>query len=335
MSNQTILSVILPIYNVADYLPACIDSLLQTEGSDMLEIILVDDGSTDNSGKTADNYSAKYQNIHSVHKQNGGLSDARNYGLERANGKYVFFCDPDDSIIPEAFATVIKTISETDADVVMWDGQVTSGNEQVNTSDLEKLLVHTGLKTDGTVMSGTQVLADQIMAHNNYSMTAWLMACKREFLNGNNLVFEKGLIHEDELWTPQVLLSASTAIYVPVKAYNYHIRNNSITQSKSIDKNKHANAYIHILNTLAEYYRSSVTGKDTLDILMAKWSFDYMVRMADYDFDKADDVNLVPKKDICRSSHGFKNKIKAMLLRIFGISGFCSFMRLIHGNNRS
>ena len=333
MSNIN-LSVVLPIYNVAGYIPACIESLLQTEGSDAFEIILVDDGSTDNSGEIADEFANKFQNVFAFHKENGGLSDARNYGLARATGKYVFFCDPDDTVIPEAFSTVVKSLAETDADVVMWDGRVTCENGEIDTSDLEKLLVHTGVNTDGNVVSGTRVLTDQIRTHNNYSMTAWLMTCKREFLNENDLTFEMGLIHEDELWTPQVLLCASSVLYVPVKAYNYHIRNNSITQSDSIDKNKHAMAYIHILNVLYFHYRNTVTDRETLDVLLAKWSFDYMVRMADYDFDRSQYAGLVRKKDIFKTARGFKNKTKALILRVFGVKGFCSLMRLLHGNRR-
>ena len=330
MDNQVYLSIILPIYNVEDYLPACLDSLFQTEGSDMLEIILVDDGSTDNSGKIADDLSSKHHNVNSFHKQNGGLSDARNYGLERATGKYVFFCDPDDSVIPEAFSAVIRTISETDADVIMWDGKVICEEGQVNTSTIEDLLIHKGLDTDGALMPGTEVLTKQIRSHNNYSMTAWLMACKREFLNRNDLFFEKNLIHEDELWTPKVLICASTALYVPARAYSYHIRNDSITQSRSIGKNEHAKAYIYILNTLLDYYCRTVTDKDTLKILLGKWSFDYLIRMADYDFDKADKASLIPRKEIYKSSMGFKDRTKALFLCVFGTGCFCSFMRFLH-----
>ena len=121
---------------------------------------------------------------------------------------------------------------------------------------------------------------------------------------------------------------------MPVRAYNYHIRNNSITQSDSIDKNKHAMAYIHILNVLYFHYRNTVTDRETLDVLLAKWSFDYMVRMADYDFDRSQYAGLVRKKDIFKTARGFKNKTKALILRVFGVKGFCSLMRLLHKNLR-
>lgn len=93
------ISFIVPVYNVEDYLEQCIESLLhQNIPESQYEIILVDDGSVDLSGKICEQYSMGYENIKCFHKENGGLSDARNYGLERAEGKYILFVDSDDYI---------------------------------------------------------------------------------------------------------------------------------------------------------------------------------------------------------------------------------------------
>ena len=91
--NEILITFIVPIYNVEKYIDACIKSILKISSINMQEIILIDDGSTDNSGKIADNYAVRYSNIKCFHKKNGGLSDARNFGLERAAGKYVCFID--------------------------------------------------------------------------------------------------------------------------------------------------------------------------------------------------------------------------------------------------
>ena len=92
-----LISVIIPVYNVEDYLHYAIESL-EKQTYKNFEIILVNDGSTDDSGKLCDEYSEKYSNVRVFHKENGGLSDARNFGLQYANGRYVAFVDSDDYI---------------------------------------------------------------------------------------------------------------------------------------------------------------------------------------------------------------------------------------------
>ena len=93
--DNDLISIVVPLYNVENYLKECIDSIL-TQSYHNLEIILVDDGSTDNSGKICDNYAKKDSRIKVIHKENGGASDARNYGIKEAKGKYIQFTDSDD-----------------------------------------------------------------------------------------------------------------------------------------------------------------------------------------------------------------------------------------------
>ncbi len=109
-------SVIIPIYNVQDYLARCIDSVLAQNYKD-LEIILVDDGSHDTSGDICDEYDLKYRHVRVIHKTNGGLSDARNAGLEVAQGKYVTFIDGDDYVHPRFVEALINTIETTGAQI--------------------------------------------------------------------------------------------------------------------------------------------------------------------------------------------------------------------------
>ena len=106
MSDRPCLSIVIPVYNVEDYLDRCLSSVISASGIQMTEIILVDDGSTDKSGRIADSYADQYEYIESFHKTNGGLSDARNYGLEKAKGKYVVFIDSDDMVVPDGLDRV-------------------------------------------------------------------------------------------------------------------------------------------------------------------------------------------------------------------------------------
>lgn len=113
-----ILSIIIPIFNTEKTLKRCLDSILSQSFSDY-EILLVDDGSNDNSGKIADEYAMKDDKIKVFHKTNGGLSDARNYALNKVQGEYITFIDSDDEIAPDTLSTLMQIImSETDCDIL-------------------------------------------------------------------------------------------------------------------------------------------------------------------------------------------------------------------------
>ena len=114
---QDKISVIIPVYNVAKYLPKCIDSVLNQTYKN-LEIILVDDGSTDESGKISDEYSYKDNRVKVIHKKNGGPGDARNTGIKEATGKYIGFIDSDDFIETDMYEILLKTLYDYDADIV-------------------------------------------------------------------------------------------------------------------------------------------------------------------------------------------------------------------------
>lgn len=118
MKLQFLISIIIPIYNADKYLSDCIDSLL-SQTYNNLEIILVDDGSTDNSGKICDDYAKKDKRIKVIHKQNGGVSSARNQGLDIAKGDYIAFVDPDDYVLPDMYKTLLRVIQNTNTDIVI------------------------------------------------------------------------------------------------------------------------------------------------------------------------------------------------------------------------
>ena len=114
-------SVIVPIYNVEKYLAECVDSILGQTFQDM-EIILVDDGSLDSSGQMADDYAARDKRVKVIHKENGGLSSARNAGMKIARGEYIYFCDSDDYISLDAIEILYETATKNDLDMVLFNG---------------------------------------------------------------------------------------------------------------------------------------------------------------------------------------------------------------------
>ena len=123
-------SIIMPVYNVEKYIHASINSVLNQTYKDY-ELILVDDGSPDACPQICDNYSDKYRYIHTIHKKNGGLSSARNAGVEMASGEYILFLDSDDTILPETLEKVVTKAEETGADVTIFGMHVTTSVDGV------------------------------------------------------------------------------------------------------------------------------------------------------------------------------------------------------------
>lgn len=142
------LSVIIPVYNVEIYLNRCIESVISQKGFDDVEVLLIDDGSTDSSGDISDEYAKRYDNVLTFHKKNGGLSDARNYGLKYAKGEYVFFLDSDDSITDTFFEDIRQIIYLNKPEMICFkccyekekDKFKLSGNKKVSIESKNKIL---------------------------------------------------------------------------------------------------------------------------------------------------------------------------------------------------
>ncbi len=225
-------SIVVPIYKTETLLKRCADSILRQSFSD-IEVILVDDGSPDGSPKLCDEYAAQDARVRVIHKENGGLSDARNKGLEIATGEYVIFVDSDDYIEEDACEQFAK-YAETGADVLIGDG-VTEGG----VADLSHCKELTG-----RTISGAEFLKYSYR-RGEPPMAAWLNAYKREFLLNEGLKFAYRLLHEDEEFTPRVFLAASSVVCTGKVFYHYIIRENSISTQKDMRKNAE-----HLFQTL-------------------------------------------------------------------------------------
>lgn len=125
------ISVIIPVYNVEEYLERCVNSVLKQTYND-LEIILVDDGSTDNSGKICDELKNKDDRIIVIHKENQGLSASRNIGIEKATGEYITFVDSDDYILEDMYETLYKNLIRNDADISMCKYQYVKEQQKID-----------------------------------------------------------------------------------------------------------------------------------------------------------------------------------------------------------
>jgi glycosyltransferase involved in cell wall biosynthesis len=220
-------SVIVPVYNVAEYLRKCAESIIANDCSDS-EILLVDDGSTDGiSGGLCDQIAAEHPDlIRVIHKPNGGLGDARNAGIAEARGEYLVFIDSDDHIAPDYLATVSAHIDKTHADVYTFDFFCQYADRTEIRHDADKL-------PEGVAFT----LAQQptLLLH---SPTAWSRVWKRSLFLSTDIRYPGRVWYEDIRTSGKLFAQAGSIVAIHKPLYYYVIRENSITHNKNVDRNR-------------------------------------------------------------------------------------------------
>jgi len=213
-----LVSVIVPIYKVEKYLNKCVDSIMKQTYKN-LEIILVDDGSPDNCGKICDEYAQADERIKVIHKENGGLSDARNEGIKIANGDYIMFVDSDDYLSLDCVEHLYHTSIEHNADLVIGSNKKfddESGEIIWNTADSENKI---------EIMNRTDAMKDMFMN----GCSAWARLYKASV--HKDIFFPYGEINEDEAIVLKILERCNTVVKTNKVIYNYRWRAESITSA--------------------------------------------------------------------------------------------------------
>ena len=216
---EKLVSIIVPIYNVAEYLDKCVQTITgQTYKN--IEIILVDDGSTDDCPAMCDAYSVKDERIKVIHKKNGGLSDARNAGIEIAKGEYFAFIDSDDYVAEDFIETLLKACEDNDCKIAQCSSINVSDNNGIGESREYTVKILSGydmikrIYEDGT--------ADTIVI--------WSKLYRRELFNGIRFPF--GKLHEDEFTDYKLFDKCSKVAVVDKKLYFYRVNPDSIVRRK-------------------------------------------------------------------------------------------------------
>ena len=223
------ISVIVPIYNVEEYLEECLDSVVAQTFSDW-EMILVDDGSTDGRGEIADAYAEQYDNVKVIHKENGGLSDARNTGLSIAKGEYVYFLDSDDYIKRETLEVAYETAERSQVDLVVFNGIDFFTDTQGKKHERREHI--TNFKNFNRTLSGKDVFNETVAGDGGLLFCVWLQLVRRDLLNKINLKFEKGMLHEDNLYSFYLFMGAESVVVIRQQMYMRRIREGSIMNTK-------------------------------------------------------------------------------------------------------
>lgn len=205
---KDVISVIVPVYHVEDYLERCVRSI-QRQSYQNLEIILVDDGSPDACGRMCDQYASMDQRIHVIHKTNGGLSDARNAGIEAAAGEYVAFVDSDDWLEPKMYEVLLHALETYHADIA-----------ECSYRNIYADWVKEETSCTGKVVEGDAVFALEAMLDWKYfKPVAWNKLYKRKVIC--DIRYPTGKIHEDEFTTYKYMYQAERLVYVDFSFYNY------------------------------------------------------------------------------------------------------------------
>lgn len=222
------LSVIVPCYKVEQYFRKCVDSLLNQDlPKDEYEIILVDDGSPDGCPAICDEYANTYDNVKVIHRKNGGLSAARNSGIEVAQGKYVQFVDSDDYLEANVLKSLVEKVEADNLDILRFNYQIVNERYEVFEPNKESKPF---VDYIDEVCNGLVFLTE----HLGFGCYAWQFILRRDLLE--NCVFKEGVYFEDIDWTPRLLLKASRVTSTDLMVYDYLIREGSITQS--VDEKK-------------------------------------------------------------------------------------------------
>lgn len=224
------LSIIVPIYKVEQYLHKCVDSLLR---QDLLpgeyEIILVDDGSPDHCGEICEEFAARFSNIKVEHRENGGLSAARNTGVDVAQGQYIQFVDPDDYLEPNVLKALVDKMEDEGLDLIRFNYQnVNLQYEVFEPNKVSKPFVDYRDES----CDGLTFLTERL----GFGCYAWQFMIRHELLEGCR--FKEGIYFEDTEWTPRLLMKAQRVTSTKLMVYNYLFREGSITQSVDEEKKK-------------------------------------------------------------------------------------------------
>lgn len=240
------ISVVVPVYNVEEFLESCIKSILAQTYKN-LEILLLDDGSTDSSGKVCDEYAKKDNRIKVIHKKNEGISATRNLGIKISTGEYLVFIDSDDYITKDFCEILYNNLKNTNSDISIVSYCVVDENKKVIYDAAKK----TGLQDDQIVIYKSSAIIKELLKQKTIKNFVWNKLFRKSVI----CKFDVGKIYEDISFSIDVFSKASKVVYQNTNCYNYAKRNSSITATITENNLKQfSNAIGQRYKKINEYY---------------------------------------------------------------------------------
>lgn len=249
---KPLISIIVPVYNVEDFVGKCLESIIR-QSYENLDIVVVDDGSTDGSGEICDEFAKKDKRIRVFHKKNGGLSDARNFGMKKSKGELIAFVDSDDWVKKDYISVMYEAMGETNAGVVV------CGYNNVKPKDI--------------TMSGKDATVKLLTKQENLDIVAWNKLYRKSLFLDNEIYFPVGKKHEDTLTTYKVLSKARKVNYISQSLYEYVERKNSIMGEGKIEERLLVRE--RAVKEAVEYFKNNADLKQAAEIslLLAEYAF--------------------------------------------------------------
>lgn len=289
---KELISVIVPIYNVEKYLRKCVDSIINQTYKN-LEIILVDDGSLDNCPKICDEYAKQDIRIKVIHKENGGLSDARNAGMKVARGEYISFIDSDDWIKPEMIEGMYNRMIEDNSDLV------SSGVLWVDENGAE---IRNATVSENCVLNTEQAMKE-LINDGKLKQHVWNKLYKADLIK--NILFDKGKYHEDVFWSYKVIGEAKR-VSIDKNSYYFYVQ-----RSKSIMGEKYSAKRLDALDAMklrCEYTKDKFPKlyNNALSVYIGSCMYHLQLALL-ADIDKAVIKNIISRIDYRKNGNVFEN----------------------------
>lgn len=303
-----LLSIIVPLYNCENEIKRCLTSIIDNiencnNHRNEIELIIVNDGSTDRSLNIAESAALPYSYIKIISQNNKGISGARNSGMDVAVGKYIWFIDGDDYITPDTISNLLEIILHNDLEILSFS--FIHGSDDA----LSKHQIKQNFNNISDIISG-----EEYIAKYQYSPYAWAYIFKKQLATDNNIHFMVGRTMEDTMFTTPLFLMATRFATVDAECYYYVIRENSITQNQSIaHQNKLINDYIFVAQYLTKILTQiNIEGRHFARIEDRRNSFIFftLIKVLRYSPKRIDDIiailqnnGLYPFKQLCPNNY--------------------------------
>lgn len=319
-------SIIVPVYNVENYLRECVESILDQSYKNY-ELILINDGSTDKSGSICDEFVISNQITSVIHKKNGGLSDARNTGIERAKGEYIIFIDSDDHI-------ELGTLDKFNIELEKSDNpDVMITRLKKDYEDLEPS--YTDINMPIEVMKTTEKsdIVNWMFSKSNDLWPSVRYVVKRDLIKKHDLKFLYSYLHEDVDWTSKLFLYAKTFTVTGFYWYNHRMgRQGSITSSKNAKRTLDVIELVSKNIKDIEYKSIQI---DLRTVMFERMVQSLFATLSDYKFYKNEDKRLVVEtlycnREVFKYTNKVRHKIFISFCNIFGFKVGLSIMNMVH-----
>jgi len=323
MKQEITVSIIIPVYRVAEYLAECVESVIK-QSYPKTEIILVDDGSDDASPVICDEYAALYSHVKVIHKINGGASDARNCGLAHATGEYVLFLDGDDFWDdPDALKELVERVHLTEAEVVNFSFQ------KYYQDTKEKRPYFFNIPAMPLEWKRKKEQLDYLTRNHLYISSPCCKLIKRTLFS-EALLFETGVYSEDVEWSARLLQEARTLDFVCMNFYCYRQRSSSV--SHTINDKKCRDLCNHIMSCIELYQQNDGSEREALAYYTAYQYGTYFMVQAQATQAPYECIDELERHQNILANHENNKKLQFLYIgcKLFGYKRVCKWIRWIY-----